>query len=92
MPPFKTTPEIFYRLGYEYSAGKRFFMFFLAVLFLAVTNISCTRNQDPTIETMENYYFNNNLKNEMAVGGEYLKDSIYIQVQNRTAPFLAKGF
>ena len=76
----------------EIVFGHKIIQLLLSAIFLACTTVSCNKNPDPTIETIEYYNFNNNQRNEIAIGGEYLKDSIFINVQNRIAPLQAKGF
>lgn len=58
---------------------------------LLSTIISCNFN-DPSVETLASYnfsYFNNN---QISVGGEYLKDSIFVQVYSNTTPNDVGGF
>ena len=58
---------------------------------LLSTIISCNFN-DPSIEILANYNFSYYNNNPVAVGGEYLKDSIYVQVYSYTTPTDVSGF
>jgi hypothetical protein len=53
---------------------------------------SCTNYEDPSIETLVNYRFNYQNTNQISYGGEYLQDSIYVQIKNYISPFDASGF
>lgn len=62
-----------------------------AFVVLLLTIISCNFN-DPSVETLASYnfsYFNNN---QISVGGEYLKDSIFVQVYSNVTPKDVGGF
>lgn len=86
---------IFARLasnGFVYNHGSRLIRLFLAATTILILNFACSKDPDPSIETLENYYFYTNWEKGMAVGGEYLGDSIYVQVQNRISPFPAKDY
>jgi len=53
---------------------------------------SCTNYSDPSIESLVNYRFNYQNTNQISYGGEYLQDSIYVQVQNINSPLDVGGF
>ncbi|HET6556771.1 MAG TPA: hypothetical protein VFG54_05615 [Prolixibacteraceae bacterium] len=78
--------------GLGYTPGSKLIRLFLPAAILFMLNYSCSKSLDPTVETIENYNFTASWEKEMAVGGEYLVDSIYIQVQNLISPFLLKDF
>jgi len=60
-------------------------------LFILLIN-SCTNYEDPSIESLVNYRFNYQNTNPISYGGEYLQDSIYVQVQNFNSPLDVSGF
>lgn len=58
---------------------------------LLSTIMSCNFS-DPSIETLANYNFSYYNNNPVSVGGEYLKDSIYVQVYSYVTPNNMSGF
>lgn len=61
----------------------------ITLLFLLIN--SCTKYVDPTVEMLVNYRFSYTNMNKVSKGGEYLKDSIYVQVQNLISPLNVGG-
>ncbi len=58
---------------------------------LLLTIMSCNFS-DPSIETLANYNFSYYNNNPVSIGGEYLKDSIYVQVYSYVTPTDMSGF
>jgi hypothetical protein len=92
MYPFKKTYRKFVSYRFVFFNGNKFVQLFLSIAFFLTINTSCNNYSDPSIETIENYNFSYNQINEIAVGGEYLNDSVFIQVNNSISPFSVKGF
>jgi len=63
----------------------------LLVLSVCVIN-SCNNYPDPSIETLVNYNVSYMNPNPVSIGGEYMKDSIYIQIYNYKSPQDISGF
>ncbi len=61
----------------------------VSLIFLAG---SCYDNPDPSVEPLLDYRFYYANTNAAAVGGDYLADSIYVQVHNLINPSEASGF
>jgi len=91
MQSFKRIYQKFNFSGFLNLFGKEFarLIFFIV---LWIISFSCNTYPDPTLETLESYSFTKSYVNGTANGGEYLKDSIYVQIQNQKSPFSAKGF
>jgi hypothetical protein len=82
----KHTTNIFGSIPKTYKRIK--FQVF-AVLLLIIT--SCNYS-DPSIETLASYNFYYYNSGQISVGGEYLKDSIYVQVYNQQSPNYVNDF
>jgi photosystem II stability/assembly factor-like uncharacterized protein len=57
----------------------------LLVLSVCVAN-SCNNYPDPSTETLVNYNVSYMNPNQTSIGGEYLNDSIYVQIYNYKSP------
>ena len=64
----------------------------IQVLAVLLSNITSCNFGDPSIETLANYNFNYYNNNQVSVGGEYLNDSIYVQVYSNVVPSDVSGF
>lgn len=53
---------------------------------------ACNNYNDPSIETLVSYNVSYINPNQISVGGEYLQDSIYVQVYNYKSPQNMSGF
>ena len=63
----------------------------LLVLSISVIN-ACNNYNDPSIETLINYNVSYVNPNPVSIGGEYMKDSIYVQIYNYKSPQDISGF
>lgn len=63
----------------------------LLVLSISVIN-ACNNYSDPSIETLVNYNVSYMNPNQISIGGEYMKDSIYVQIYNYESPQDISGF
>jgi len=63
----------------------------LLVLSVCVAN-SCNNYPDPSTETLVNYNVSYMNPNQTSIGGEYLNDSIYVQIYNYKSPQDISGF
>lgn len=53
---------------------------------------SCLNMEDPSIEVLADYHFDYTNITNIAVGGEYLHDSLFVDVTNRIKPFEVNNY
>lgn len=63
----------------------------LLMLSISVIN-ACNNYPDPSTETLVNYNVSYMNPNQISIGGEYMKDSIYVQIYNYKSPQDISGF
>jgi photosystem II stability/assembly factor-like uncharacterized protein len=59
---------------------------FTFIVLLVLLLLSCNKSSDPSIEVLEEYNFGYSNISSIAVGGEYLQDSLYVDVNNQLSP------
>lgn len=78
------------RTGRNKSSDSMKFSF---IAFLVLLLTSCNNFSDPSIEVLTEYNFGySDASTNIAVGGEYLPDSLFVDVNNLISPLEVAGF